>query len=122
MPFLLPVLAGAGTLIVSIAGFIAQLFALIAGIFVTRFGWRLGIELAVMALVTAFTLSAIGAIKAALFAISFALPPEFVQGYNLLVPANFVPCLSAILSAKLVRWGWEWGVHIIYRLKNTANI
>ena len=121
MPFLLPLITATGGFLASLGAWISGIIYVFVGFLVARVGWRLGVELAVIALVTGLTVTVIGTIKAAIFAISFTLPPEFVHGYNLLVPSNFVPCLSAIFSAKVVRWAWEWSVHMIYLLKSSLN-
>ena len=43
----------------------------------------------------------------------YSLPSELAKGLSLVVPANFPLCISAILTAHLIRWVYEWNVKII---------
>lgn len=45
--------------------------------------------------------------------LSVAIPSELAQGIGMFVPDNAVPCLSAVLSARLIRWAWEWQFYAI---------
>ncbi|NTU36572.1 DUF5455 family protein, partial [Vibrio diabolicus] len=37
------------------------------------------------------------------------------QAAGMFIPNNAVPCVSAIYSARLLRWVWEWKFYAIVR-------
>ncbi len=46
-------------------------------------------------------------------AISVSVPPELSQGISMFMPDNAIPCLSAVASARLIRWAWEWQFYAV---------
>lgn len=74
---------------------------------------RLAIVLAVVAGISAFTFGFFAAIVVVINGISVSLPSEVSAGLSLVIPSNFPLCVSAILTAHLIRWVYEWNVKVI---------
>lgn len=96
-----------------LAGVLGSIFlGLVAGVskYVTkRFAL---IAVAITALITV-TATFFAAINALLVSISYVAPQQLVDSFFLFMPSNAIPCISAILSAKLLRWVYDWNVRII---------
>jgi len=52
-------------------------------------------------------------LKALVLGVSVVLPPYFVQGLNMVIPSNVPICVSTIVSAKFVRWVWDWKLYAL---------
>lgn len=105
----IPAIAGIGWLGNLIAG-------LIGGI-VSALGARLTKRVANMLLVAGalITLTAglYTAMEALASAVTPALPPQFAAACGLFLPSNTTVCLSAILTAYLLRWVYDWKVKLL---------
>jgi hypothetical protein len=116
MPALfLPILAGAANLLrlPALAAFLASLFAQIVAFFAQFFAVKTAMQLGVVASVVALTVGFFATIKALLIGIVIVAPPDFAQAMSLIIPNNLPICMSAIVSAHVVRWVWIWQVHFI---------
>ncbi|MBL4830177.1 MAG: DUF5455 family protein [Aliivibrio sp.] len=92
----------------ALAAFFTTLAANLVAWF-TRFMSRgAAFNLVVVSLIVGLALTATAAINTMAFGLSFVLPDELVRGISMIMPTNAVPCVSAVFSAKLVRWVWEW--------------
>lgn len=108
--FLLPVISSvAGALrIPALAAFLGALANQVLGFLVSFFGRNIAVNLTVITMIVGLALGIIVALKALVMGISYIAPAELSRGFSLFVPGNAIPCLSVILSAKVIRWVWTW--------------
>jgi hypothetical protein len=111
MPF--PVLAGIPWLAAVLGGIFSSVFAYFAN-FLTK---RLAITAAVVAVIVGVTTAFFAAIAAIVSGISAVAPEQVSAAVGLVVPSNATFCISAYMSALLLRWAYQWQVKIIqYKL------
>lgn len=53
------------------------------------------------------------ALASAVSSISVVVPDSVRQGLDMVLPSNFLPCISAIFGLKTVIWFWRWKVHFL---------
>jgi uncharacterized membrane protein YjjP (DUF1212 family) len=107
MPF--PVLAGLPWL----AGVITSLLTAAITFFTTYISKRLAVVLVGIAAIATLTAAFAAAIAALQSGLSVALPDQFTVALSWVIPTNFNACASACLSAKTLRWVYEWNIKII---------
>ena len=118
--FLLPILNGiSGALkLPALAIFLSQLAATILGWFATRVTRSVAINLTVLTMVVGLALTTALALNAIFSGLSYVVPPSLAQGFSYFVPSNAVPCLSAIFSARVIRWVWQWQFYAITKVSS----
>ncbi|MGF1873622.1 DUF5455 family protein [Photobacterium indicum] len=110
MVALLPILAGIGTAL-RLPALVSSIFAVavsVFGWFLTWFTKRTAMNLTIIALVSALALVNLLALKGILSGLSYVLPPGISEGFAMVIPSNAPACLSAVFSARVIRWVWEW--------------
>lgn len=116
MPALfLPIIAGLSNVLrlPALAAFFGGLFAQLVGFLAQWFTVKTATQLGIVTAVVTLTVGLFVAIKTLLFSIAIISPPEFGQAMSLIIPNNLPICMSAIVSANVVRWVWIWQVHFI---------
>lgn len=118
--FLLPMISSiSGALrIPAIAAFFAGLAANILSFFSVRFAKGIAINLTVVTLIVGLAATVAAAIYAIGSGISAVAPPFANQAWSYVVPSNAVPCLSAIFSARVIRWVWMWQFYVITKVSS----
>ncbi|MGY3569731.1 DUF5455 family protein [Vibrio paucivorans] len=116
--FLLPLASTIGNALKlpAIATFIGGLAAQIMGWFAVRMSKGLAWNLTVLTMVIGLTLTVAFSINVLIAGLSYVVPPYVSSGFSMFVPSNAVPCLSAIFSARVIRWVWEWQFWAINRV------
>jgi len=105
----LPAIAG----IPWLASFLGGLFVSLVAWFAKYMTWRLALVVAaVVAIVAAFT-AMIAVITSAVGTLTMAMPTQLANGLYLFLPANAVPCLAVIYTARITRWLYDWKLHVI---------
>lgn len=99
LPFLASLLGGAFASLISFFGN-----------FLTK---RLALFAAMLTLLIAVTGTFILAIEGLISAVSYTLPSEYFNLIGLFLPSNFTACFSTIVTAKLLRWAYDWNVVLI---------
>ncbi|MBE3732288.1 DUF5455 family protein [Vibrio parahaemolyticus] len=99
---LLPIVSTIGT-----ALRLPALVAFISQIATTLFGWFFIAKARNVTLTLAIYTLAMG--------LSYVAPPMWSQAAGMFIPNSAVPCVSAIYSARLLRWVWEWKFYAIVR-------
>lgn len=61
-------------------------------------------------LLAGFTAGFFSAINSILLSISFVIPSYMIQAAGHVIPANLLPCLSAIAAAKMLAYAYAWKV------------
>nr|EGQ9117807.1 hypothetical protein [Vibrio parahaemolyticus] len=114
---LLPIVSTIGT-----ALRLPALVAFISQIATTLFGWffiakarNVTINLVILTLLIGLTVTLTLAIYTLATGLSYVAPPMWSQAAGMFTPNNAVPCVSAIYSARLLRWVWEWKFYAIVR-------
>lgn len=111
MPF--PVLAGLPWL----AGIIGAMFTAIFSWFLQYVTRRFAIVLAVVSVIALVTVAFFSAINALILALEVTLPTQLFAAFSLVLPSNTTICLTAVVSAHLLRWVYSWQVRILqYKL------
>ena len=94
--------AAIGALLVTVFGYFAQLF--------TK---RLIIIVAVVAGVATFTAALYVALDSLVGSVSVSAPAELSQAASMFLPGNLTACVTALLSAKIIRWVYDWNVRVL---------
>lgn len=109
----IPVIAGI-PIIAGILGGLFQALFVALGSILTK---RLAVVVAAVALIAGITAGFFSLIYGLFEIIAVAAPPMLSLAVQLVVPDNASACISAILTARLARWAYEWNVRIIqYKL------
>jgi hypothetical protein len=119
---LLPIAGSAFNLmrLPALMAFFVALFGALFSWFLKWFSHKMAYQMVVITSVVGLTMTLIVAIKALLFGILLVAPDNFVQACSWFVPDNSVLCLSAIVSAKAIRWVWVWQIHFIMKAVGTS--
>lgn len=111
MPF--PVLAG----IPWLAGVIAGLFTALFTWLIKFFSKRVAVVVAIVGVIATVTAAFFAGINALLAGIVMAAPDWVGVAASMVVPSNTTACLTAIVSAYVLKWAYAWNVRIIqYKL------
>lgn len=115
---LLPVISSIASAlsIPAIAAFFGNLAANILAWFATRVTKTAAINLTVVILVIGLAAAVAASIYALLGALSYAVPDYVSQGFSFFLPSNAIPCTSTILSARFIRWVWEWQYYAVTKV------
>jgi hypothetical protein len=93
--------------------FLGNLFGWLFTFFAQWFTKRTAIQLGVVSGIVVLSTAVFASITALIASVS-VVTPDFVQdGMNMCIPSNFSFCVSVLISAKLLRWAWQWKVHFI---------
>lgn len=100
-----------------LAGLIGGLFSSLFGFFVTYLTKRLAIIAASVTVIVAVTASLFIALEALTSSLTLILPTELTHGISLILPSNINLCLSLMISARMLRFSYDWSIKIIqYKL------
>lgn len=105
----LPALAGFGWFATVVAG----LFASLIGFFAKYLTKRLAIAAALITAAIAITAAFYAAITGVLALIAPVTPPQFNVALGLFLPSNAKACLSAVMSAYVLRWLYDWQIKVL---------
>ena len=100
----------------AILTFFAGLMGAVAAFFAQWATRKLAVFLGVVTITVASTLVVFAAISSMIAGITVVVPPCIVQGFNMILPANFIPCLSTIFAARAMAWVYSWKVNFIAML------
>ncbi|WP_068717610.1 DUF5455 family protein [Vibrio tritonius] len=116
--FLLPILSsvGAALRLPALAAFFAGLVSNILAWFAKFFARNTAMNLTVITMLITLTTATTGAIYAVAAGLSQVLPSYVSDALGLLIPSNAIPCISAVLSARLLRWVWSWQFFMINKM------
>lgn len=120
--FLLPVLNGIGNAlkVPAIAAFLSSLATQVLGFFVNlKFARAVAINLTVITMVVGLTLASMTAVYIIGSGLSRVTPPYLSQAWGMFVPSNALPCISAIFSARVIRWLWSWQFYVITKVSSS---
>ena len=123
MPVIFPILSSLATAIrlPALAAFFGGLFAQMAGFFATRFTVGTAVQLAAISSIVGLTVVLLSVFHSIVYGLSVITPPYFNNAMSLIVPSNLLPCVTAIMSAKVVRWVWEWQVFFIQQVAGAGK-
>ncbi|MCL9783238.1 DUF5455 family protein [Vibrio sp. S4M6] len=115
---LLPVISRiAGALSIPAAAmFFGNLAAQMIAWFAAKVTKQAAINLTIIILVIGLAASVAAGIYALLAGISYLTPPFLSDAFSFFVPNNAIPCFSACVSARFIRWVWEWQVYSIMKV------
>jgi hypothetical protein len=105
----IPVLAGIPLLLSVIGGLFASAFAYVA-LFVSK---KLILVTAGILVIAGTTAAFFSALDSLTSSISFSAPPWYNLAVQLVVPENATFCISAMLSAHLLRFAYDWNIKLI---------
>jgi len=101
-----------------LAAFIGGLFSGLIEWFAKFFTKKVAFQFAVVASILSITAVFSAVIWGLYAAIEVAAPVGVSCGIGLIVPFNAVPAVSVILSARIIRWVYEWKITFISDYKN----
>lgn len=101
-----------------LAGILGSLFTGIVGFFVQFFTKRLAIVVAGVAIIVTLTAGLFTALEGLLSGLTYIVPTEISAGAALVTPSNLTACISIIISAKMLRYAYDWNVKVLqYKMK-----
>lgn len=116
--FLLPIINGLGNAlkIPAIAIFLGQLASTVLGWFAIRLSRGLALNLTVLVMIIGLAAAVALSLLTVIKGLSYVTPDYLSVGFSYFVPANAIPCLSAIFSARIIRWVWMWQFYAITKV------
>jgi hypothetical protein len=96
-----------------LAGLLLNLFSGIVGFFAQYLTKKVALGAAAVAVIAGLTISMVAAAKLLVIGVLVTVPQSaaLVQGFNMVMPSNFIVCLAAIASAHtgiaLYKWNME---------------
>lgn len=110
---MIPVLAGIPWLAGLIGGLFSSLFTWFAQYFTRRFA----VIAAVLVIIGSLTLGLFTALDALASGLSLAAPSWMLEAAGHFLPSNTLACVTAVTTAKLLRYAYDWNIRIIqYKL------
>lgn len=118
--FLLPILNGLGAAlrIPALAIFLGQLAATVLGWFAVRLSRGLAINITIVVMVIGLAAAMALSLMALIKGLSYIAPSYLSVGFSYFVPSNAIPCVSAIFSARIIRWVWMWQFYAITKVSS----
>jgi hypothetical protein len=95
-----------------LATFLGALFTRLIDYFALYLTRKIAVYAAVVAALTALTLTLVGLFVGAAAALVIAFPAG-AGTFLAFVPSNFVPCASAYLSCVIAKWVYDWNTKLI---------
>ncbi|MDT8385158.1 MAG: DUF5455 family protein [Gammaproteobacteria bacterium] len=96
-----------------LAAWMGSLFSGIVGFFSSWLTKRVALVLTGITVIVSLTAAFITAIDALYTAMAVTLPTEIVIGASWFLPTNTSACISAYISAHLLRWAYDWNTKVI---------
>lgn len=93
--------------------FLANLFMRFIALFFEQTGRRLLVISAVLAVLAGLVVAFYAAIKGLIENINLIAPAELSQAASLVVPDNFIAIASIQITARLLRFAYEWNVKVL---------
>lgn len=97
-----------------LAAFFGSIFGKILDFFMKYFTRRVAMLPAVVVAITGLTATLFAAFTALLAGIDAVVPPQ-LSAMSGIIPPNFTACLSAVSSARLLKWVYDWNNAFIQR-------
>lgn len=94
-------------------GFFTGLGTLAVKIVAITFTAKVAIRFAVVGIIIGLFLLALTGISGLISGLSYVVPSQIEQMWSFVIPANFVPCVSAVISVQVFIWVWEWKKYAI---------
>lgn len=99
--------------LIGLITFIGSLFTRSVSVALEYSAKRLLVISSVVALMAVFVAGFYFAIKETMQAIAFITPPFFAQACSLVVPDNLTALVSLQITARLLRFAYEWNVKVL---------
>ncbi len=96
-----------------LASFLGSVFSALVTFFMSYLSKRIAIVLAVISAIAALTTAFFIAIYALVSTMVAVAPAFVVQAWSLLVPDNLPALVAACLTARVMRWVYDWNVRVI---------
>jgi hypothetical protein len=94
--------------------FLGSIFGYILDFFLKYLTRRLAYAAAIGVAMTALTSALVLAFKGLIATIAIGLPPS-VTGLTAILPTNLYVCFSALQSARLLRWTFDWNSNFVQK-------
>lgn len=107
----LPLVAVAG--LSWLGGLLGSLLASLVGVFTKRIVWRLGLLSAIVGGMALLTGSLMVGAHALVMETAQAMPDGYALGLTLFLPTNLGACIGAMVSARLLRWAYDWQIRLL---------
>lgn len=96
-----------------LGGLIGSLLTSVITVFSKRVVWRLGLLTAIVSGMALLTGGLMVAGHAAILSLSTAMPSGASLGLSLFLPTNVGACVGAMVSARLLRWAYDWQIKVL---------
>lgn len=106
-----PLVAVAG--LAWLGGLLGSLITTVVTVFTKRVFWRLAILTAVVSGMALLTGGLMVAGHAAILGLATSMPSGASLGLSLFLPTNVGACVGAMVSARLLRWAYDWQIKFL---------
>jgi len=96
-----------------LGGLVGSLLTSLVTVFSKRVVWRLGLLSATVGGMALLTGGLMVAGHAAILGLVTAMPAGASLGLSLFLPTNTGACVGAMVSARLLRWAYDWQIKIL---------
>lgn len=96
-----------------LGGVIGSLLTSVITVFSKRVVWRLGLLTAIVSGMALLTGGLMVAGHAAILSLATAMPSGASLGLSLFLPTNVGACVGAMVSARLLRWAYDWQIKVL---------
>jgi len=97
MPFIMGIIA-------FFAGLIKSSIAILGAVW----GAKIAVRLVVIGIFITLFLAVLVGLSALVSGLSYVAPTMLSTVWSWVVPSNFVPCATAIISTQVTIWVWKW--------------
>ncbi|WP_240326183.1 DUF5455 family protein [Vibrio splendidus] len=115
---LLPVISNIGRVmqLPALAAFLGGLATKVFELFFLKFSKQMAMNLTIVTMVLGMATAVSFVIYGILTGLHFIVPSFISEAWGFFVPDIAVPCVSAIMSARVIRWAWIWQMYAITRI------
>lgn len=100
-----------------LAGILGSMFSALFSFFATYVTKRLALVAAAVVIIVSITGAFFAALQALIAGLVLQVPPEVSAMAALILPSNMDECVTICISAKMLRWVYDWNIRIIqYKL------
>lgn len=75
--------------------------------------YKVVVRIAIFAVLVALFLAVLATIQTLCNSITPIIPAPVVTAYQWIIPSNFLPCVTAIISTQTAIWAWHWKKYAI---------
>ena len=75
--------------------------------------YKVLVRVAIFTVLAGLFVAVLASIQALCTSIVPVIPAPVLVAYRWIIPSNFVPCVTAIISTQVIIWAWHWKKYAI---------